>query len=120
MGAGASSAAGNSNVITLEAAAKLLGPVLDDAAIAQLTLTEDGKGVTKQELFQKFGVVLPFGEAMDSVMFDSDKSRGRCFVELKDTVRFFLNRSQRTLLLLLLVVVVMVLLLWFVILFVIM
>ena len=88
MGAGASSAAGNSNVITLEAAAKLLGPVLDEAAIAQLTLTEHGKGVTKQELFQKFGVVLPFGEAIDSVMFDSDKSRGRCFVELKDTVRW--------------------------------
>jgi len=68
--------------ITVEDAGRLIGPSFDAAKLEQ----KEGK-VSTAQLFAVYGVELPFGDATTCVMFDSDKSRGRCFVELKDTIR---------------------------------
>eukprot|EP00750_Incisomonas_marina_P001613 INCI11350.2.p1 GENE.INCI11350.2~~INCI11350.2.p1 ORF type:complete len:407 (-),score=81.10 INCI11350.2:283-1503(-) len=105
MGAGASAALGAvaDEVLPLETAALIIGPVFEPSAVQLVDIPVESaaasggagaespavasKGVRKANLFSVYGVELPFGDAITAVMFDSDKSRGRCFVELKDTVR---------------------------------
>jgi hypothetical protein len=86
MGAGASaSGAAPNQVVSLEQAAVLIGPTFNASAVTKA----DGEsgGVSLRDLFSVYGVELAFGDAVTAVAFDSDRSRGRCFVELKDAVR---------------------------------